>query len=99
MLLQQIFELRDRIAEALLADGFLYTYDLSLKHNDFYSVVPYTREHLKNVPGVLRVNGFGHLGMTINHKQICASLPLRFQYSAKLSQKTVFPKGFFCVGV
>lgn len=62
-ILQQIFEIRERIAEALLLDGFLYTYDISLKPQDFYSIVPVTNEHLKNVPGVMRVNGFGHFGM------------------------------------
>lgn len=72
-LLQQIFELRERIAEALLSDGFLYTYDISLSPQDFYSIVPVTRDHLKKVPGVMRVNGFGHFGMKLLHINICMS--------------------------
>ncbi|KAK3914001.1 D-2-hydroxyglutarate dehydrogenase, mitochondrial [Frankliniella fusca] len=61
--IKQIFELRERIAEGLLGDGFFYTYDLSLGAKDFYSVVPILRDHLKHNPKVLRVTGFGHLGM------------------------------------
>ncbi|XP_034235373.1 D-2-hydroxyglutarate dehydrogenase, mitochondrial-like [Thrips palmi] len=68
--IKQLFEVREKMGEALFLDGHLYTYDISLKPQDFYSIVHTTREHLKNVPGVLRVNGFGHFGDNNIHLNI-----------------------------
>ena len=39
--------LRERIAEALLKDGYCYKYDISLPHDVFYDAVGAIRERVK----------------------------------------------------
>ena len=48
--------LRERIAEALLKDGYCYKYDISLPHDHFYDAVEATKERLKDT-GFTRVCG------------------------------------------
>lgn len=56
-----IWELRERIAEAFLHDGYVFKYDITLPIEKFYSVVEIMRERLDGL-GVLRCCGYGHIG-------------------------------------
>ncbi|KAJ8875193.1 hypothetical protein PR048_023088 [Dryococelus australis] len=62
MLRAFLWESRERIADALSADGFLYSYDLSFPHSCFYEPIEKTVQHLKHCSKVVRVCGFGHIG-------------------------------------
>ena len=48
--------LRERIAEALLKDGYCYKYDISLPHSAFYDAVGAVRRRLSDA-NVTRVCG------------------------------------------
>lgn len=56
-----MWHIRECIAEALLRDGYVYKYDISVPTTKFYDLVPYFNEKLKKA-GAIRVCGFGHLG-------------------------------------
>lgn len=58
---QNIWQLRERIAEALLRNGFVYKYDVSLPHDQFYEIIPLLKEKLKGTDAEI-VSGYGHLG-------------------------------------
>ncbi|KAK7079825.1 D-2-hydroxyglutarate dehydrogenase, mitochondrial [Halocaridina rubra] len=58
--MQHIWSLRERIAEALVKDGYTYKYDISLPHSEFYKMVEDMRNHLGT--GVIRCCGYGHIG-------------------------------------
>merc|ERR1719242_1711103 len=58
---QQLWPLRERIAEALLRDGYCYKYDISLPLSVFYDSVTVMRERLEG-KGATRVVGYGHVG-------------------------------------
>nr|CAD7452815.1 unnamed protein product [Timema tahoe] len=60
--IKMLWDIRERVAEALLNDGYWYTYDLSLPHKHFYDIVGKMEERLSNHPKVKRVSGLGHLG-------------------------------------
>lgn len=55
--------LRERIAESLMNDGYVYKYDLSIPLTSFDTLVQDMKDHLG--PNVVRVCGYGHLGMII----------------------------------
>ncbi|KAK4321554.1 hypothetical protein Pmani_007671 [Petrolisthes manimaculis] len=55
-----IWALRERIAEALILDGYTYKYDISLPLPHFYKLVEDMREHLGS--NVVRCCGYGHVG-------------------------------------
>ncbi|CAL4068451.1 unnamed protein product, partial [Meganyctiphanes norvegica] len=55
-----IWQLRERIAEALLHDGYCYKYDISLPLPNFYQLVEDMRTHLGEK--VFRCCGYGHVG-------------------------------------
>lgn len=57
---QQLWPLRERIAEALLKDGYCYKYDISLPLDVFYNSVLVMRERLGQ--DIVRCVGYGHLG-------------------------------------
>nr|CAD7589520.1 unnamed protein product [Timema genevievae] len=59
---KMLWDIRERVAEALINDGYWYTYDLSLPHKHFYDIVGKMEERLSNHPKVKRVTGLGHLG-------------------------------------
>ncbi|CAE8621263.1 unnamed protein product [Polarella glacialis] len=60
--IKALWATRERITEALLHDGYVYKYDVSLPLRDLYGAVEATRERLAGHPGVTRVVGFGHVG-------------------------------------
>lgn len=55
-----IWQLRERIAEALLHDGYCYKYDISLPLPKFYKLVEDMRIQLGDK--VIRCCGYGHVG-------------------------------------
>lgn len=59
--MQQLWAFRERIAEALLIDGYAYKYDVSLPLTKYYDLVEVMRERLKQA-GTRRICGYGHLG-------------------------------------
>ena len=56
----EIWQLRERIAEALLRDGYCYKYDISLPLSVFYDSITVMKERLGSE--VTRVVGYGHIG-------------------------------------
>ena len=58
--MEKIWQLRERIAEALLKEGYVFKYDFSFGINNFYKLVELTREYLGD--SVHRTCGYGHLG-------------------------------------
>ena len=56
----EIWQLRERIAESLLKDGYCYKYDISLPLSVFYDSITVMRERLEGQ--VTRVVGYGHIG-------------------------------------
>ena len=57
---QNLWAIRERIAEGLLHDGYCYKYDVSLPIEEYYNVVEVMRERLKGL--ATRVVGYGHVG-------------------------------------
>jgi len=60
--IKAIWEVRERITEALKHDGYVYKYDISLPLPKLYDVVEDTRRRFENDSSVTRVVGFGHMG-------------------------------------
>ena len=58
---QKLKSYRERIAEALLEDGYTYKYDISLPLNVFYEIVEVMRKRLSNL-NCKRICGYGHIG-------------------------------------
>lgn len=58
--IQKIWPLRERLAEALLRDGYCYKYDISLPLDVFYNSVIAMKERLGS--RVIRCIGYGHVG-------------------------------------
>nr|CAD7197965.1 unnamed protein product [Timema douglasi] len=57
---KQMWNIRESIALALLSEGYLYKYDISLPHDSFYSIIP---ELTKRLPShTIRCCGYGHIG-------------------------------------
>lgn len=56
-----IWQLRERIAEGMLKEGYCFKYDISLPLPNFYEIVPVLRERLGDM--ALRVCGYGHIGI------------------------------------
>ena len=56
----EVWQLRERIAESLLKDGYCYKYDISLPLSVFYDSITVMRARLGD--SVTRVVGYGHIG-------------------------------------
>ncbi|UYV82982.1 D2HGDH [Cordylochernes scorpioides] len=57
---QNLWALRERMAEALLHDGYCYKYDISLPLLKFYDIVEEMKKHVGDK--VTRCCGYGHVG-------------------------------------
>ena len=55
-----MWALRERIAEALASEGYVYKYDVSVPIRQFYQLVDVMRAELGSLP--IRCCGYGHLG-------------------------------------
>uniref|UniRef100_A0A1B6LNT2 D-2-hydroxyglutarate dehydrogenase, mitochondrial n=2 Tax=Graphocephala atropunctata TaxID=36148 RepID=A0A1B6LNT2_9HEMI len=69
--MKNLWQLRERIAEAMFKRSYVYLYDISLPHDSYYSIVPVLRERLKDTEASA-VTGFGHLGDGNLHLNICS---------------------------
>ncbi|KAJ8918438.1 hypothetical protein NQ315_008135 [Exocentrus adspersus] len=58
--MKNIWDIRERITEALDRDGYVFKYDISLPIQNFYSLVPAMQERLGT--SAKRICGYGHLG-------------------------------------
>nr|CAD7575962.1 unnamed protein product [Timema californicum] len=91
---RMLWDIRERVAEALLSDGYWYTYDLSLPHKHFYDIVGKMEERLSNHPKVTRISGLGHLGdgnlhLNVTSKEFDQEVfgliePFVFEWTSKL---------------
>ena len=63
---QNIWELRERLAEAQTKEGYLFKYDISLPLENFYNIVSATAERLKGA-NYRFITGFGHVGKYYTH--------------------------------
>ncbi|KAI1283192.1 D-2-hydroxyglutarate dehydrogenase, mitochondrial [Halotydeus destructor] len=67
--MSKLWQYRERIVEALMADGYCYKYDISLPAADFYKVVEEVRRRLSS-HGTTRICGYGHVGDSNIHLNI-----------------------------
>ncbi|KAF7279777.1 hypothetical protein GWI33_006760 [Rhynchophorus ferrugineus] len=91
--MRTIWDLRERITEGFIHDGYVFKYDVSLPIENFYSLVPVMRERLAN-DDVVRVSGYGHLGDGNIHFQVSVREfsqdilkkiePFVYEYTSKL---------------
>ncbi|XP_077297507.1 D-2-hydroxyglutaric acid dehydrogenase isoform X2 [Arctopsyche grandis] len=58
--IKPIWALREGIPQAILYDGYVLKYDISLPLKDYYSIVPIMREKLGS--DAVRICGYGHIG-------------------------------------
>ncbi|UJR35447.1 hypothetical protein I4U23_028203 [Adineta vaga] len=59
---KDLWAIRERVPEALVADGYVFKYDFSLPPNRMYKLVEETQKRMKPFSNVNNVTGFGHLG-------------------------------------
>jgi D-2-hydroxyglutarate dehydrogenase len=59
---QDLWAIRERVPEALVADGYVFKYDFSLPPSRMYKLVEETQKRMKPFSNVRNVTGFGHLG-------------------------------------
>ncbi|XP_036318571.1 D-2-hydroxyglutarate dehydrogenase, mitochondrial-like isoform X1 [Rhagoletis pomonella] len=78
--MQKIWKLREIAPIALGKDGYCFYYDLSLPLREFYSIVDVLRERVG--PLATRVTGFGHLGDSNLHLNVCCT-----EYTQELYHK------------
>ncbi|KAI1283193.1 D-2-hydroxyglutarate dehydrogenase, mitochondrial [Halotydeus destructor] len=69
--MHKLWQYRELVISALLADGYCLSYDLSLPLADFYDVVVETRKRLSS-HHITRVSGCGHVGDFNVHLSITA---------------------------
>ncbi|XP_011499612.1 PREDICTED: D-2-hydroxyglutarate dehydrogenase, mitochondrial [Ceratosolen solmsi marchali] len=91
--IQKIWEVRERLAEAMSKEHYLFKYDISLPLSEFYSIVAVLKDHLKDCD-VRYITGFGHLGDGNLHVQVLTSdydakvnarlEPFIFEYTSKM---------------
>ena len=54
--------MRERISEGVLREGYVFKYDISIPISSYYKVIEVITERLRD-PRVIRISGYGHLGM------------------------------------
>ncbi|XP_008553768.1 D-2-hydroxyglutarate dehydrogenase, mitochondrial [Microplitis demolitor] len=59
--IKKIWEIRERLGEGCLLDGYCFKYDVSLPLPHFYKLIEALHERL-DTSRVVRISGFGHLG-------------------------------------
>ncbi|CAF0956247.1 unnamed protein product [Rotaria magnacalcarata] len=59
---KDLWAIRERVPEALVADGYVFKYDFSLPPARMYKLVEETQKRMKPFSNVRNVTGFGHLG-------------------------------------
>ncbi|XP_054730773.1 D-2-hydroxyglutarate dehydrogenase, mitochondrial [Anastrepha obliqua] len=69
--MQEIWKLRELVPVALVEDGFCFKYDISLPLREFYHIVDVMKERVGGL--ATRVCGYGHLGDSNLHLNICCT--------------------------
>ncbi|GLH15671.1 Alkyldihydroxyacetonephosphate synthase [Gryllus bimaculatus] len=92
--IQYLWQLRERVAEGLVHDGYVFKYDISLPLKEFYTIVPKMAERLAGNKKFLRCCGYGHIGdgnlhLNITSKEFDHDLhnliePFVFEWTSKL---------------
>ncbi|XP_044751509.1 D-2-hydroxyglutarate dehydrogenase, mitochondrial [Coccinella septempunctata] len=87
-----VWQLRERITEGLIHDGYVFKYDLSLPLENFYSLVGIMKERVGK--DAVRVSGYGHVGdgnvhLNVAVKEFSADVlnkiePFIYEYTSKL---------------
>ncbi|KAL3281914.1 hypothetical protein HHI36_005118 [Cryptolaemus montrouzieri] len=90
--MKDIWDLRERITEGYLHDGYVFKYDLSLPLEHFYSLVPIMKDRVGR--DAIRISGYGHIGDGNVHLSICVKEfstevlnkiePFIYEYTSKL---------------
>lgn len=88
----QIWQLRELIPTAMIKEGYVFKYDLSLPLSHFYEIVPVMRKQVGEL--ATRVCGYGHVGDSNLHLNVsCPEFtdeiykrvePFVYEYTAKL---------------
>ncbi|XP_015603205.1 D-2-hydroxyglutarate dehydrogenase, mitochondrial [Cephus cinctus] len=67
--IKNIWTLRESLTQAVMYDGYVFKYDISMPLPEFYKIVEILRERLKD-PRIVRIGGYGHLGDGNLHLQV-----------------------------
>lgn len=88
----QLWQLRESISTALIKEGYVFKYDISLPLSHFYDIVPVMRERVGDL--AYRVCGYGHVGDSNLHLNVSCSEfndeiykrvePFVYEYTSKL---------------
>lgn len=88
----QIWQIRESIPTALIKEGYVFKYDISLPLSHFYEIVPAMRERVGEL--AYRVCGYGHVGDSNLHLNVsCPEFnetiykrvePFVYEYTSKL---------------
>lgn len=76
--MKYIWQLRERIAEGMLKEGYCFKYDISLPLSNFYEIVPVLRERLGDM--AIRVCGYGHIGINFHRLYKIGSVMIYLYY-------------------
>ncbi|XP_014243138.1 D-2-hydroxyglutarate dehydrogenase, mitochondrial [Cimex lectularius] len=60
--MHNIWQLRERIAESMAKNHYIFKYDITLPLEKFYEVTRVMKEHMSKFGSRVEVTGFGHLG-------------------------------------
>ncbi|XP_076636354.1 D-2-hydroxyglutaric acid dehydrogenase isoform X2 [Colletes latitarsis] len=80
---KNIWTIRENISEAVLHDGYVFKYDISVPVLSFYKVVEVLKERLRD-PRIITIGGYGHMGDENIHVQV--SIPT---YDADIASQLV----------
>jgi (R)-2-hydroxyglutarate---pyruvate transhydrogenase len=81
--LKSLWSIREGVTEGLAhAGGGVYKYDLSVSLEHLYDLVEETRARMKDLPGVIDVVGFGHIGDGNLHLNVIVE-----KYSPEIEKK------------
>lgn len=89
----QLWQLRENISTALIKEGYVFKYDISLPLPHFYDIVPVMRERVGDL--AIRACGYGHVGDSNLHLNVsCTEFndelykrvePFVYEYTSKLN--------------
>lgn len=88
----QMWQIRESISTALIKEGYVFKYDISLPLSHFYDIVPAMKERVGDL--AYRVCGYGHVGDSNLHLNVsCKEFndeiykrvePFVYEYTSKL---------------
>ncbi|XP_053990173.1 D-2-hydroxyglutarate dehydrogenase, mitochondrial isoform X2 [Hylaeus volcanicus] len=91
--MKHMWSIREHISDAILKEGYVFKYDISIPYLSFYEVIEVLRKRLRD-PSIKKISGYGHMGDGNLHVQICipsydANIasqiePFIFEYVSKL---------------